>query len=148
MLISSPLRNKVQSIKSINLRKFGSPYLGNAQQPQEQRYPFLSVCTVLKCSCVQTAVWLTVSGMLNVRKDADACEGTRGFYGHRTDLSMSKLCVNTRMFSQGSYKKQKKTFTIHKLFTNTCSMYMVQKSKTKVHNSSAHPVKGLNPYYS
>ena len=24
--------------------KFGSPYLGKAQQPQEQRYPFLVVC--------------------------------------------------------------------------------------------------------
>ena len=29
--------------------KFGSPYLGKAQQPQELRYPFLSVCVVLPC---------------------------------------------------------------------------------------------------
>ena len=33
-------------------------------------------------------------------------------------------------------------------FTNICSMYMAQKSNTKVHNSSAHPVKGHNLYYS
>ena len=35
--------------------KFGSPYSGAAQQPQEQRYSFLPVCAVL--SCVQTVVW-------------------------------------------------------------------------------------------
>ena len=33
-------------------------------------------------------------------------------------------------------------------FTNFCSMYMVQESNTKVHNSSAQPEKGRNPYYS
>ena len=32
--------------------ELGSAYPGKAQQPQEQRYPFLSVCAV--CSCVQT----------------------------------------------------------------------------------------------
>ena len=32
--------------------KFRSPCLGKAQQPQEQRYPFLSVCVVF--SCVRT----------------------------------------------------------------------------------------------
>ena len=42
----------------------------------------------------------------------------------------------------------KNLFKIHRLFTNICSMYMVLKSNTKVHNSSAHPVKGRNPYYS
>ena len=30
-------------------RKFGSPYPGKAQQPKEQRYPLLSVCTVFVC---------------------------------------------------------------------------------------------------
>ena len=29
--------------------KFWSHYLGKAQQPQEQRYPFLSVCAVFLC---------------------------------------------------------------------------------------------------
>ena len=43
---------------------------------------------------------------------------------------------------------QTNPFTIHKLFTNICSMYMVQKSNTKVHNSFTHPIKGRNPYYS
>ena len=38
----------------VSCEKFGSPYLGKAQQPQEQRYPFLSVCAVFPC--VQTMV--------------------------------------------------------------------------------------------
>ena len=41
-----------------------SPYLGKAQQLQEQLYPFLSVCAVF--SCVQTMVWLPVFGIFNV----------------------------------------------------------------------------------
>ena len=45
--------------------KMGSPDLGTAQQPQEQRYPFLSVCAVF--SCVQTMVCLPVFGIFNVR---------------------------------------------------------------------------------
>ena len=61
--------------------KFRSPYLGKAQQPQEQRYPFLSVCAVF--SCVQTMVWLPVLGIFNVRTDVDACDCTTGLYRHR-----------------------------------------------------------------
>ena len=57
-------------------RKFGSPYLGKAQQPQEQRYPFPSVCAVFPS--VQTMLWLPVFGICNVRTDADACDCTRG----------------------------------------------------------------------
>ena len=38
------------------------PYLSKAQQPQEQRCPFLPVCAVF--SCVQTMVWLPVFGGL------------------------------------------------------------------------------------
>ena len=64
-------------------RKFGSPYLGKAQQPQEQRYPFISVCVVF--SCVQTMVWLPVCGIFNVHTDVDTCDCTRGavLYAHR-----------------------------------------------------------------
>ena len=29
--------------------KFRSPYMGKALEPQEQRYPFLSVCAVFVC---------------------------------------------------------------------------------------------------
>ena len=57
-------------------RKFGLPYLGKAQKPQEQRYPFLSVCVVF--SCVQTMVWLPVFGIFNMLTDVDACDCTRG----------------------------------------------------------------------
>ena len=49
--------------------KFWSPYVGKAQQPQEQRYPFLLVCVVV--SCVQTMIWLPVFGIFNVRTDVD-----------------------------------------------------------------------------
>ena len=41
------------------------------QQPQEQRYPFLTVRAVF--SCVQTKVWLPVLGVFNVRTDVKAC---------------------------------------------------------------------------
>ena len=47
---------------------------------QEQRYPFLSVCVV--SSCVQTMVWLPAFGLFNVHTDVDACDCTRGLYGH------------------------------------------------------------------
>ena len=58
--------------------KFGSPYLGKGQQPQEQRYPFLSECAVF--SCVPTMAWLSVFGVFNVYTDADARDCTRGLY--------------------------------------------------------------------
>ena len=61
--------------------KFGSPYPGKSQQPQEQRYPFLSVCGVF--SCVQTMIWLPVSGIVHVRSDADVCDCTRRLCRHR-----------------------------------------------------------------
>ena len=73
-----------------------------AQQPQEQRYPYLSVCAVF--SCVQIMVWLPVLGLcvcvcgggggglilflffvvvVLMRTDADACtcDCTPGLYG-------------------------------------------------------------------
>ena len=56
-------------------------WLINTQQPQEQRYPFLSVCAVFPC--VRTVVWLPVFGIFNVHTDVDACDCTRGLYGHR-----------------------------------------------------------------
>ena len=51
------------------------------QQPQEQRYPFLTVRAVF--SCVQTMVLLPVLGIFNVRTDVKACDCTRGLYGQR-----------------------------------------------------------------
>ena len=59
-------RTHAQNSTSLSLAgKFGSPYLGEAQQPQEQRYPFLSVCAVF--SCLQTMVWLPVFEIFNMR---------------------------------------------------------------------------------
>ena len=59
-----------------------SPYLDTAQQPQEQRDPFLPVCAVFPC--VHTMVWLPVFVIFNVRADVDACHCTQGLYGHCT----------------------------------------------------------------
>ena len=56
--------------------KFGSPYLGEAQQPQEQRYLLLAVCAVL--SCVQTIVRLPVFEIFNARADVEACDCSQG----------------------------------------------------------------------
>ena len=58
----------------------GSPYLGKAQQPQEQHYPVLSVRVVFLF--VQTMVRLPVFGMFNVHTDVDACDFTLGLYLH------------------------------------------------------------------
>ena len=61
-------------------RKFESPYLGKTQQLQEQHYPFLSVCAVFLC--VQTMLWLPVSGIFNVHTDINECDGTQGVNRH------------------------------------------------------------------
>ena len=45
----------------VTYEKFGSPYPGKVQQPQEKRYPFLSLCIVF--SVVQTMIWLSVFGI-------------------------------------------------------------------------------------
>ena len=52
-----------------------------AQQPQEQCYPFLSVCAVLLC--LQTVIWLPVFGIFNMCTDVDACDCAQGLSGHR-----------------------------------------------------------------
>ena len=65
----------------VPLGKFGLPSMGKAEQLQEQRYPFLSVCAVF--SCVQTMAWLPVFGSFNVHTHVEACNCTRGLYWHR-----------------------------------------------------------------
>ena len=67
----------------------GSPYLCKVQQPQEQCYVFLSVCVVFTC---ETMVWLPIFGIFNVCSDVDACDCTRGLYGH---LSVDSLEVDS-----------------------------------------------------
>ena len=67
--------------------KFGSSYLGKTQQPQKQSHPFLSVCAVFSCfkkkEKEKRMVWLPVFGIFNVSTNVDACDCTRGLYGHR-----------------------------------------------------------------
>jgi len=47
--------------------------------------PCLSMCVFfsLHFPPLQTVVWLPVFGIFNVRSDVDACDCTRGLYGHR-----------------------------------------------------------------
>ena len=59
---------------------FSHSYLGKAQQPQEQHYPFLSGRAVF--SCVQTLLWLPVLGIFNMHTAVDACDCTWGLYRH------------------------------------------------------------------
>ena len=54
------------------------------QQPQEQRYPFLTVRAVF--SCVQTKIWLPLFWIYNVRRDVNASDCTGRLYGHRKSL--------------------------------------------------------------
>ena len=57
--------------------KIGSPYLGKAEQPQEQRYP---LCQCHVCSIFvrpNNGVWLPVLEGFNVRTDVDARDCTR-----------------------------------------------------------------------
>ena len=71
--------------------KFELPYLGKAQQPQEQRYSFLSVSAVFLC--VQTMVWLPVFGILKCTPTLVPAIAHRGW----TDtVKESALEVDTR----------------------------------------------------
>ena len=62
----------------------GLHYLSKEQQVQEQRYLFLSVCTVFLCA--QTMVWLPMFEIFNMRTGVDAWDCTRGLYGNRKSL--------------------------------------------------------------
>ena len=62
-----------------------------AQQPQEQCYPFLSVCAVFPC--VQTVIWLPVFGIFNMSTDVDACNCAQS--GCLDTISESALKVDS-----------------------------------------------------
>ena len=53
------------------------------QPPQEQLYPFLKMHVQYFRQCGQTLGRLQVFGIFNTCTDVDACECTRGLYGHR-----------------------------------------------------------------
>ena len=85
------------SIAVIPCEKFGSLFLGIArlQQPQEQRYPFLTVHAVF--SCVQTKVRLPVLWIFHVRTDVNARDCTRGLCGHR-----KRVCTESWLWEKNS----------------------------------------------
>ena len=61
--------------------KFGSPYLGKAQQPHERAaHSCQCVYYFHVFLCVKTMVWLPVFEIRNVRIDVEACDCTRGLY--------------------------------------------------------------------
>ena len=65
------------------------------QQPQEQRYPFLTVHAVF--SCVQTKVRLPVLWIFHVRTDVNARDCTRGLCGHR-----KRVCTESWLWEKNS----------------------------------------------
>ena len=67
-------------------RKFGSPYLGKAQQPQKQRDPLLPGSAVFSCVQTITLVWLF--GIFNVRTDVDA-----SLFTHRVCRNTVRECA-------------------------------------------------------
>ena len=81
--------NKIYMNYNYNFLKRDLSLAGNSshltwvrlQQPQEQRYPLLTVRAVF--SRVQTKIWLPVLGIFNVRTDANARDCTQELYGHR-----------------------------------------------------------------
>ena len=79
--------------------RFGSHNLGKAQQPQEQRYPFLSACTVFWC--VRALAWLPVFGILNVCTDFDACNCAWGLCRH-----CKRVCTESRLWEKSSLPHQ------------------------------------------
>ena len=91
-----------QGIVQINFSTYSS-LAGNSgrlnrvrlQQPQEQCYPFLTVRAVF--SCVQSKVWLPMFGIFNVRTDVNACDCTRGLYGHR-----KRVCTESELWEKNS----------------------------------------------
>ena len=80
-------------------------FLGKAQQPQEQRYPFLRVCAVFLC--VKTMVRLPVFWIFNMCTDVDACNCTWGMYWHH-----KRVCTESWLWD----KNLSPTSTLHPNF--------------------------------
>ena len=103
----APLKKKVLYCP---LLIFGSPYPGKAQYSSlkgSAMCPLLSVCAVFPCvqtmlwlpvllsvcavfPCVYTMLWLPVFGTSNGHTHVDACDCTRGLYGHR-----QRVCIES-----------------------------------------------------
>ena len=75
--------------------KFGSLYLDKTQQPQEQRYPFLSVCAVLSV-CPNDGVAARVWDLLTCALSVDACDCTRRLYGQRKRVCTGNLTLEEK----------------------------------------------------
>ena len=63
------------------------------QQPQEQRYPFLTVLAVF--SCVKTKVWLSVLVIFHVHTDVNAYDCTQGLY-----VRYKRICSENRLWEK------------------------------------------------
>ena len=120
-------------------------------QPTHYRFPTFSLRCILPqtawiilCKTSPDPIWFWLRQVLGkwICVEASQCARILG----PTLLSRSGSDANQiwHDFWQGSSRK--KTFKIHKLFTNPCNM--AWKSNMKVCNSSAHLVKGSYPYYS
>ena len=103
---------------------FGSPYPGKAQHPQEQRYPFLSVCAVFPN--VQAMVRLPVLGIFNMRclltEPKDGKSAVSSKQGHNkcgTFLKNSKKKQKLGNYSNARIAKDKVYIATRSLVTMT-----------------------------
>ena len=67
------------------------------QQPQQQRYPFLTVRAIFPC--VPAKVWLPTLGIFNVYTDVNACDCTWGLFRHHKSLHC-KLTLEEKSFAR------------------------------------------------
>ena len=87
------------------------------QQPQEQRYPFLTVHAVF--TCVQTKVWLPVLGIFNVWTDVHAHDCT---WECTNTVRESTLKVNSgikipRCTRESNLLQQRASLTLYQLLS-------------------------------
>ena len=91
-------RERCKSYAFFPSSSFHSSLVGNSvcltwvrlHQPQEQCYPFLTMHAVFLC--VQTRVWLLVTGTFHMCTGVNACDCTHGTYGHWKSLHWKLDC--------------------------------------------------------
>ena len=82
------------------------------EQPQEKRYPLLTVRAVF--SCLQTKVWLPTLRIFNVRTDFNACDCIRGLCRHRKRVCSESWLWEKDLCRTGeSNRPQRRTSPTH-----------------------------------
>ena len=136
--------------------KFELPYLGKAQQPQEQHYPFLSVSAVFLC--VQTMVRLPVFGILKctptlvpaiahrgwtdtVKESALEVDTRRKIYCHTWYSNPHQHC--TWLFCPMPHLVLRPTSALHLAFLSNALPAELSPPPVDVNNTNACPTEGF-----